>query len=363
MGHPVSKHTFYLRTLNEVSRELSALVQPRKILETFLLMSMGSLGLTSGFVVVFNTGTRQATMVCRGIEPPREDRLSGEWAAIHSRYAPAGQTAAESARMIFRGGPGVAPGGWPPDITGLIFWQIDEQYAGMFGIGPDFEGSAPEPDGVELLLNLTAILSGALGRALSTQQIHTLDADLHRQQRALQNALGEAESARSNLQQTVSDLKTRYLERVRRINPIDFLIIGLVSLVVGLLFNHFSPNGIDLIPERFFHAAAPTITPSAAQSLVARNEAVVIDARPQEFFNQKHIAGALNIPPALFDIAYMIKLGGLDQDKPIIVYGRSISRRYDETVARRLALRDHSRVMVLAGGLSAWASEGYAIER
>ncbi len=363
MGQHVSQHTFYLKALNEVSRELSVLVQPRKILETFLLMSMGSLGLTCGFTVVFNTGTRSGTLVCRGIEAHFQKRLENEWPAIHARYAPLVQAPGKSiAQIIRRDDPRVDADNWPQDMTGLIFWQIGDQFAGMFGIGTTLDGGSPKADGVELLLNLTVILNGALGQALNTQQIHTLDADLHRKQRALQQALGEADSARSTLQQTISELKTAYHDQANRVSRFDFLVIALVSLVVGLLFNHFSPNGIELVPERFFHPAPPSIEVSSAQDLIARGEAVVIDARPQEFFNQKHIAGALNIPPALFDIAYMIKLNELDPDKPIIVYGRSISRHYDEAVARRLVQRDHQNVAVLAGGLSAWQSKGYAIE-
>ena len=90
--------------------------------------------------------------------------------------------------------------------------------------------------------------------------------------------------------------------------------------------------------------------------------AVLVDARPQELFVQKHIKGAINVPSALFDIVHMMKLGNLEDEELIIVYGRTISKRYDEEVAHRLRQRDHENVKVLAGGLRAWESAHYQVE-
>jgi rhodanese-related sulfurtransferase len=384
MATQISKHTFYLKALNELSGELSALVQPRKILETFLLMSMGPVGLRCGFAVVFDSGTFKGTLVCRGIETGVARRLESGWPEVYTHCAALfeGGSPDTAARLIQANDPRVEGNAWPEDITGIVVWKIDDRFAALFGIGTTLDRRPLETDEVELLLNSTVVLSGALARALNTQQIQTLNADLYRKKSELIRARDEADNARSNLQQTTEALKTAYrnidlleqakyglkalwegqVEQAGRVSRFDFLIIGLVSVVVGILFNHFSPNGIDLLPERFFHPAAPVIALPAAQALITNREAVIIDARPEVFFNQKRISGALNIPPAMFDIVYMIKLSDVDPDKPIVVYGRSFSRHYDEIVARRLVQRDHQNVSVLAGEVSDWESEGYAVE-
>jgi 3-mercaptopyruvate sulfurtransferase SseA len=54
-----------------------------------------------------------------------------------------------------------------------------------------------------------------------------------------------------------------------------------------------------------------------------------------------------------------MKFSGLDPAKEIIVYGRTISRHYDEEVAFKLTSRGHSNVKVLPGGLPAWKEKGY----
>jgi rhodanese-related sulfurtransferase len=89
---------------------------------------------------------------------------------------------------------------------------------------------------------------------------------------------------------------------------------------------------------------------------------VLVDARPKELFDQKHIPNAINVPLALFDIMHMMKLNNLDPETPLIVYGSNISRRYDEELAFRLKQRDHDHVVVLAGGLGGWEAQGYPVQ-
>jgi 3-mercaptopyruvate sulfurtransferase SseA len=68
------------------------------------------------------------------------------------------------------------------------------------------------------------------------------------------------------------------------------------------------------------------------------------------------------MPVAIFDIMYMMVLSQEQKQREIIVYGRTISKRYDEKLANKLAVRGHKNVKVLDGGLSAWKDKGYPIE-
>jgi len=58
----------------------------------------------------------------------------------------------------------------------------------------------------------------------------------------------------------------------------------------------------------------------------------------------------------------MMELSEVDKAKKIIVYGRSISSRSDEEVARKLILRGHKNIEILDGGLSTWKKKGYPVE-
>jgi len=140
-----------------------------------------------------------------------------------------------------------------------------------------------------------------------------------------------------------------------------FIIIGL-SLLFGISSNLSNPHGIPLIPKSVSSEPIPTVTILQAFEKYKEGKALFIDARPSNFFKQKHIKGALNIPLALFDIAYLIELGDGDREKEIIIYGKTLSRLYDEQVAEKLILRGHTNTKILQGGLSIWEKSGYPLE-
>jgi rhodanese-related sulfurtransferase len=95
--------------------------------------------------------------------------------------------------------------------------------------------------------------------------------------------------------------------------------------------------------------------------LISRGEAVLVDARPAELFEQKHLPDAINLPAALFDILYPMKLGRmLKPEQVVLVYGRTISKRYDEDVAQRL-LQRHEHIKVMEGRMRAWEEKGLPV--
>ena len=56
-----------------------------------------------------------------------------------------------------------------------------------------------------------------------------------------------------------------------------------------------------------------------------------------------------------------MKLGRmLNPEQEIIVYGRTVSKHYDEDVVHRL-LQRHDKVKILEGGLQAWERKGYPV--
>ena len=56
-----------------------------------------------------------------------------------------------------------------------------------------------------------------------------------------------------------------------------------------------------------------------------------------------------------------MKLGRmLKPEQTVLVYGRTVSRRYDEDVAQRI-LERHEHVNVLEGGMRAWEEKGLPV--
>jgi rhodanese-related sulfurtransferase len=148
-----------------------------------------------------------------------------------------------------------------------------------------------------------------------------------------------------------------------RMSWFDFVLIIGVSLILMYVFNQSNPNGIPLFPKLLDKKSFSMISPAAAMEEMKKGETIVIDAGPANFYDKKHIKGAINMPLALFDIVYMMTFSGEEEkQKKIIVYGGTISKLYDYELAGILMNRGHKEVRVLEGGLSAWEKKGYPVE-
>jgi rhodanese-related sulfurtransferase len=143
---------------------------------------------------------------------------------------------------------------------------------------------------------------------------------------------------------------------------LDLMAILGLSLLFGIIFNMSNPNGIKLMPKPWSGETIATISASKAMVKYTEEKPLFVDARPSNFFRQQHIKDAITLPLALFDIIYMMELSNIDKNKEIIIYGRNISRLYDEQVARKLALRGYRNTKILNGGLAEWKKSAYPVE-
>lgn len=159
------------------------------------------------------------------------------------------------------------------------------------------------------------------------------------------------------------EIEAQQAYRAPRLAWFDFpLLIG-VSLILAIVFNQSNPNGIPLFPKSPDRKSIPAVSPTTAIEELKRGEAIIVDAGPANFYEQKHIKDSVNLPLSVFDILYMMTLAGEDKGKKIIVYGGTISKPYDLELAGKLTLRGHKNVSVLEGGLSAWEEKGYPVEK
>jgi rhodanese-related sulfurtransferase len=142
----------------------------------------------------------------------------------------------------------------------------------------------------------------------------------------------------------------------------DFVLLIGVSILFALVFNQSNPNGIPLFQKLPSKEAIPSITLFAAAEEYKQGEAVFVDAMPANFYDKRHIKGAVNMPLALFDIVYLMTFDEEDKTKKIIVYGKTISKLYDLEVANKLALRGYKNTKILEGRLSDWEKKGYPVE-
>jgi rhodanese-related sulfurtransferase len=143
---------------------------------------------------------------------------------------------------------------------------------------------------------------------------------------------------------------------------LDFLLVIGLSCILALIFNHSNPNGVPVFPELPDRSSIPVVSPSALMEEWMKGGTIIVDAMPSNFFEKRHIKGAVNMPLSLFDIVHMMTFEEEDKEKQIVVYGATISKMYDLELADKLVLRGHEKVSILDGGISAWEAKGYPVE-
>jgi rhodanese-related sulfurtransferase len=218
-----------------------------------------------------------------------------------------------------------------------------------------------------LLISLTHNFLPTLVNAYSFETIQDLNLDLGRRNFELSRTLEELKKSHETInilqkaRNRARNLIHTEASRLERVSVWDFVFVIALILLISLPYNSSSPGGISLAPATWSLPDPEIIDTEQAAMRFNSGAAVLVDARPNEFFQQERIKGAINLPSNLFDFMYITHFANLDPEKEIIVYGRSISRRYDEIVAYKLKQYGHEQVLVMIGGIKEWKAQGFAV--
>ena len=122
--------------------------------------------------------------------------------------------------------------------------------------------------------------------------------------------------------------------------------IGLLALIIFNEFRHFT--------QKF-----SVIGPSAAISLINREDTVLLDVRETAEIKDGMLNGAIHIPLS----AAKSRLGELDEHKDdhVLVYCRSGNR--SGSVCRQLTARGFEHVYNMSGGIMAWQDAHLPVQK
>lgn len=354
---------FQLETLAQALSEMSGISDCEALLSSFLLFMMGACGASAGFVLLTDSTGQDRRFSGRGVEAGLVGGAGPEQLrklVTGGLFRDGGQTGwIDDSQAL-------AVAGLPQDYPGVWF-VADENAFGFVGLGHRLHPDPLGPSQRETLLALTGELRTCLKNVKLLEAAGRLNAELTIRNRELSETLEEITHCRVEIdglekaKARIKGLVLREMDRVSLATWMDFVFFLAVSVAVGLLFNWANPSGVPLVPEHWSRPATRSVEPARARALVDAGQAVLIDARPQEGFSHGHIAGAINLTPALFDFVYGMRLANADPHQPVIVYGRTISRVYDEEVAGLLARHGHKDVLLLEGGLGGWRNLGYPV--
>ena len=102
-----------------------------------------------------------------------------------------------------------------------------------------------------------------------------------------------------------------------------------------------------------------TLNLAQAYARFQQGQALFIDARPADEFNELHVPKSLNIPPDVAEAGLAEPVAGLAKDREIVVYCGQVSCDLALKVAEKLQAMGFTRVTAYIGGFRAWDEAGY----
>lgn len=370
LGADLDRQVFHLKSVNDTVNELSGLLDSRELMQRFLLLSMGAVSAARGFVILFSEKGGRRRLACRGMDEAGLADVGGERVGrlvTRMLFASGHDSTGGLRRGVVEDSAVLTEAGLPRDMPGVWF-VLDDGRFGYMGLGDRIAAQAFDSRERDFLAAAAGAFTVFLRNAGLYEEKTRLIEKLATQNLELQRTLDNLTKSRQEIdflqaaRQRLRDLVCREMDRVGRVSLLDFVLIVGVSLVIGLLFNTANPSGVTLVPAGWGRADIQAVDPALARSRLEKGTAIIVDARPREFYEHKHIPGAVNLPLALFDFVYGMELAETDPAREIVVYGGNVSRRYDDDVAALLLERGHAEVKLLSGGLAGWEKRGFPVE-
>ncbi|MCA1945892.1 MAG: rhodanese-like domain-containing protein [Desulfovibrio sp.] len=376
----LDRRLLHLHALHDAALDFAACRTCEELRRAFALLAMGGLRATAAGVLLLDRTAGTADWSCAGLEAAqtcagRSLDLRDAEAMVYAALSACGfEGFQHGAFLPVSVLPRELDAAWPfPPHLAAVF-RVDDRHLGLALLAAPLPASPDEDAQQGALIHEDAgsvngdgesDLFADLGRLFlvyfknvsSMETITALNQDLAARNDALARTLEELTSSRSRvaaLEQAFAEVRTRLLGHARRLasaTGVDVAAILLVGALLGLLFNMANPYGVDLVPAAFHPPHPAVLEATAARAMLAEGEALLIDARLPELHKQNPPAGAVNLPPTLFDFLYAMHLGRRDLDAPVLVTGRTVSRHYDVEIAQRLMARGHARVYVVQGAL------------
>jgi hypothetical protein len=202
----MDRKLLHVKTLYDTSRELSVLSDPQHVLSTFLLMTMGPLGATSGFILFMEQGGGSPVASSRGIDEYDEAELSRHSKVINDAlFGPECRLPGRVEIIQNQDIPGL-----PASCKTLIRWCGPGTYEGLFGLGDMHAQGGSTIETEEFLHRLTSILISSLRGATAQQEVEKLNKELARQNEDLERAMAMTDTARRELDRKIFELDTLY---------------------------------------------------------------------------------------------------------------------------------------------------------
>ena len=106
-----------------------------------------------------------------------------------------------------------------------------------------------------------------------------------------------------------------------------------------------------------------TLTKEKLKQMIENHEDfVLINVLAEEYFDQEHIPGSVNIPVKQEDFVDKVKARLPDKSKKVVVYCASFECQASPGAAKKLSDEGYMEVYDYEGGIKEWKEAGYELE-
>jgi class 3 adenylate cyclase len=179
---------FNLKTLYDVSKDISGTVESETIIRNFLLMTMGNFGVMDGFILLLDAPSKTTgQFVAIGFQDENHESLESGGlqllAQLQTEDAAQKSVTAEHRKNL------------PASVDFSMPFAVTPENPGLLGLGAKLIGEPFNDNDVELLDTLVNNLVVALKNARSFEQIRKLNKNLQLKNIELEKALDELRKA------------------------------------------------------------------------------------------------------------------------------------------------------------------------
>ena len=153
------------------------------------------------------------------------------------------------------------------------------------------------------------------------------------------------------------------------------LLLLAVAVSLALVVNRLSPHGIPLIGQWDTELGVVTADtaeaalwmdfeipdPEVAKQVFDTGNALFVDVRSQDMFDEGHIPGAVSLPLGEFDDRLETFAADVPPTQPIVTYCSGRLCQDSHTAAQRLLERGFENVVIYIDGFPGWVEYGYPV--
>ena len=180
--------TYYLGTLFDISKDIFGTLDSETILRNFLLMTMGNFGVVEGFILIINLRSKETVhFVSNSLHNIDLTELENSAREILRRKEITGPMV-----KVFKG---QELGALPAEVASAVPFSLDENSAGLMGLGSKIIETPYTEGEKKLLITLVNSMVIALQNAGAFEEINQLNKDLLEKSQQLEKTVVELQAA------------------------------------------------------------------------------------------------------------------------------------------------------------------------